>query len=248
MAPYAERLSRDLAGTLAAVRAAGARAVEWPSPYLPAGVPPAAVRAALDDAGLRVSGVQVGTGPLYRRWERALSAAAALGAPHIACAPPGPEERRSPEDWPELVAVLGHAAERARAAGLGFQVRADGWMLAGPPGATPLDRLLAAAGASGAGVGVALDVRAARDAGVDPSAAIVRLGRRLGAILVRPADLSEGAGATLVAAVRAAGAAPVWVAVPDAGARTTTGSPAMAGDPVVGAGAALAAVRRAAAG
>lgn len=208
LGPLGRELARDLDATLAAVRALGVAAVELPSPYAPFDRAPAMVRAALDRAGLVAPGTLVGTGLLYRGWDRALDAARALGCTRVTCAPPLPEERRDARDWPELLDVYAAAAERAGAAGLAFAVRADAWMVVGTPRA-PLDALLASQRA--ARVRVALDVGAAREAGAGADALLRRLGPRAATLHVRAAD------AGLLAALRAADAGARWVVVPDGG-------------------------------
>lgn len=207
LGPLGREIERDLDATLAAVRALGVAAVELPSPYAPFDRPSAALRAALDRAGLVAPGTVVGTGLLYRGWDRALDAARTLGCSRITCAAPAPEERRDARDWPELVDVYAAAAARASDAGLAFAVRADAWTLAGTP--MPLARLLGAANASRVGVG--LDVAAAREAGVDAAATLRRLGRRATTLTVRASD------AALLGALRGADAGARWVVVPDGG-------------------------------
>jgi sugar phosphate isomerase/epimerase len=216
LAPLLGDLARDLDATLAAVRALGVAVVELPSPYAPFDRAPAIVRGALDRAGLAAEGTLVGTGPLYRGWDRALDAARTLGCTRITCAGPSPDERRGPRDWQELLAVFAGAAERAKAMGLEFGIRADAWMLSGPAGDTPLDALLAAASARA--VALTLDVRAAREAHVDPLATMARLGARVTVLHVRAADLGATDEGTRLA--RAGQADAALVVVPDEGPGT----------------------------
>lgn len=215
LAPWGEELARDLDATLAAARALGVAAVEWPSPYAPFGRPRQEVRAALDRAGLWAASTMVGTGLLYRGWDRALEAARALGCTRVTASGPGPEERRTAADWPEMIDAYAAAAERARAGGLGFAVRTDAWMHAGADGHTPLAALLADAEATE--VGVALDVRAAQSVG-DAVGAARLVGPRLASLHLRPYDLEDRA---LVGALHAAtsGAATRWIVMPEGGPR-----------------------------
>ena len=212
-------MERDMAGTLASVRAAGVEIVELPSPYAPFGQPRGTVRAALDAAGLRAAGTLVGTGLLYRAWDRALDAARTLGCTRVTCGAPQPEERRSARDWPELLDVYGAAAERARAAGLSFALRTEPWMFDARAGTSPLQALLDAPAARR--VGIALDVggvRETRDALAD---VVQRLGTRLVTAHVRAADVADAPGIAPLARLAATDAAR-WIITPDGGPGTIT--------------------------
>ena len=228
LGPFRGDLERDMGGTLASVRAAGVAGVEMPSPYAPFGQPRAAVRAALDAAGLRAEGTLVGAGLVYRGWDRALDAARALGCTRVTCAAPQPEERRSERDWPELLDVYGAAAERARAAGMAFALRAEPWMFDARTGASPVQQLLDAPAARR--VGLALDVGGVRETRVAIAELVRLLGTRLVTAHVRAADVTD---ATAVAPLvpRASTGAARWIVVPGGGAGTVTERARRAFDP-----------------
>jgi len=207
----APALARDAGSTLDALRAAGAELVELPSPQLAVGWSAARLRKALDAAGLAAASARVGTGRLYRGWERTLDAAATLRCPALTCSSPQPDERPTARDWAELGELFARAGEAAARARVELRVLVDAAWAGLPGGGDPLRIVLRATEA--APVAFVVDTRGTASAPEDAVTLLRKGGRRVRGVVV---DGSEGPGAPALAAARAAGAEEWIVAVADA--------------------------------
>lgn len=208
---FAAALAREPGPTLDAARAAGAELVELPSPHPPPGSSLARLRQALDAAGLVVASARVGTGRLYRGWERTLDAAATLGCQALTCAAPQPDERPTARDWAELGELFARAGEAAAGARVELRVLVDAAWAASPGVGDPLRLVLRATEA--AAVAFVVDTRGAAAAPDDALVLLRKGGRRVRGVVV---DGREGPGAPALAAARVVGAEEWIVAVADA--------------------------------
>src|SRR5688572_10482975 len=103
-----DHLARDLEGTLARVAEIGFREVEFAEGY--AGHAPAAIRRALDAAGLTSPATHVGMSALGPELERTLGAAGELGHQYVLI-PWIPPEERTMHGYRRLAAALNRAGE-----------------------------------------------------------------------------------------------------------------------------------------
>ena len=209
---FAAALAREPGPTLDAARAAGAELVELPSPHPPPGSSPARLRRALDAAGLVVASARVGTGRLYRGWERTLDAAATLGCQALTCGAPQPDERPTARDWTELGDVFARAGGVAARARVDFRVVVDAAWLPMPGAEDPLRVVLWATEA--APVALVVDARGSAAAQYDTELLVRQGGPRVRGLIV---DGSEMPSERARAAARATGAREWIVAVGDAG-------------------------------
>jgi sugar phosphate isomerase/epimerase len=169
-----EQMREDVEGTLARVAEIGYGEVEFAGYF---GRPPAAVRDALDAAGLRAPAAHIGYDLIGDPWERTLAEAAAIG--HDALIVPSlPGDLRSSLDGYRRVAdAFNRAGEQARAAGLGFGFHNHDVELASIEGTVPLQLLIDATEPSL--VFIELDVFWAVRGGADPIAFMTAPGRRV---------------------------------------------------------------------
>ncbi len=176
-------LSRDFEGTLAAVGAIGFAEVETHDYF---GRSPAAVRAALDAAGLKAAAAHVTIEALDTALPALLEQASVVGhrwlvVPYLG----GPF--RSADGYAKAGAVLSRAAEQAAAAGIGVAYHNHDFEFTDVEGQTGMDRLLAATSRQ---VSIELDVYWIYRAGGDPVAFMQRHADR-----VRLLHLKDSGGA-----------------------------------------------------
>jgi len=134
-------MARELPGTLRRIAAIGYDEVEFAGYF---GHPPAAVKAALADAGLAAPAAHVPFETLDARWDQVLDAAAAIGHHTVLVAWTPPGVRADLDGWERLAERFNRAGERARAAGLRFGYHNHDYELAPLAGRRPLDLLLEA--------------------------------------------------------------------------------------------------------
>lgn len=185
---------RDFAGTLARLAAMGYRELDmYPTD---AGVDAPAARQALDAAGLTCVSSRVPVAVLSRGWERALDAAATLGARFVTLANVPPEERPTPGDWDELAELFARRGREARARGLTFCYHHHAFEFVPAGGRTPFERLLAATAPDE--VRLQVDVYWLRAAGRDPAAELRRLGNRVATLHLKDATPAPASAITTV--------------------------------------------------
>jgi sugar phosphate isomerase/epimerase len=134
-------MARDLPGTLGQIAAIGYDEVEFAGYF---GRAPAAVKAALADAGLAAPATHVPYETLANGWDEVLDAATTIGHTIVLVAWIPPQERADLDGWKRLAERFNRAGERARAAGLRFGYHNHDFELAPAGGQVPLDVLLAA--------------------------------------------------------------------------------------------------------
>ncbi len=133
-------LARDFDGTLARVAEIGYREVEFAG-YV--GREPAAVRAAVDRAGLAAPAAHIPYASLGEDWPRALEAAAAVGHRWIIVPWIPAEQRRTLEGYRAIAEHFNRAGTAARAAGLRLAYHNQEYDFAPLEGRVPYDVLLA---------------------------------------------------------------------------------------------------------
>lgn len=167
-----ELCAKDLKGTLKAVAKAGYKAVELAGTY---GHEPSAMRAALDQCGLRVFSAHLDLDRLAREPEAVAKECAILGAKFAVCSGPATEQRNA-EGYRATAAKL----EKAGAALKGFGIRVchhnHNWEFAKHEGRSGLRWLMEET--TPKNVAFELDVYWAAKGGEDPVAWMERLGSR----------------------------------------------------------------------
>src|SRR5512134_1750638 len=134
-------MARDVEGTLARVAEIGYREVEFAGYFDRA---PAAVRAALANAGLDAPASHVPYETLADGWQEVLTNAAAIGHSDVLVAWIPREARPDLDGWKRVAELFNRAGERARAAGLRFGYHNHDYEFAPVEGQVPYDVLLAA--------------------------------------------------------------------------------------------------------
>ncbi|MBM4187159.1 MAG: sugar phosphate isomerase/epimerase [Gemmatimonadetes bacterium] len=134
-------LPKDFEGTLAALAAAGYREVEFAGYH---GRSPAAVRGALDRAGLTAPAAHVGLAEIKTRWKATLETARTVGHRYLVLAWLGPAERRSLDDYRAVADLLNRAASEAKAAGIEVGYHNHDFEFEPVAGRVPYDLLLGA--------------------------------------------------------------------------------------------------------
>lgn len=109
-------MARDLSGTLARIAAIGYGEVEFAGYF---GNSPAAIRSALEAAGLRAPSAHIGMPDLEGDWARTIETAAAIGHDHLIFAWV-PNEHRSLDGYKRLAERFNRAGEIARSSGIQF--------------------------------------------------------------------------------------------------------------------------------
>jgi len=181
-------LERDLPGTLAAIRRAGVRRVEFSSTF---GRTPRAFRAELDRAGLRAVAAHFPLDDFTNRPGHILEVARATGARDVGVswiARPG-RLASDASDVARAAAALNSACRTLRPAGLRVHYHVHGYEFA--DGGALFDNLLARL--DPACVDVELDTFWVAYAGADPAALLHRHGRRIALLHLK--DIAPGAGA-----------------------------------------------------
>lgn len=170
-----KQLEADFTGTLKRVAEAGYEGVEFAGNF--GGLPADQLLALLNDLGLKPIGDHPGIYALRDKLAQTVTYLRELGAP-FAVAPWLPEEYRSAEAFPGLLAILAQAGQAFHEAGIvfgyhnhdfEFNVKIDGEYL--------LDTLFART--SPAQVAVELDVGWVHYAGEDPAAYIAKYSGRI---------------------------------------------------------------------
>ena len=134
-------MARDVAGTLARVAEIGYREVEFAGYF---DRTPAAVKAALVNAGLDAPASHVPYETLADGWGGVLDTAAAIGHSDVLVAWIPREARPDLDGWRRVAELFNRAGERARAAGLRFGYHNHDYEFAPVEGQVPYDVLLAA--------------------------------------------------------------------------------------------------------
>lgn len=134
-------MARDVEGTLARVAAIGYREVEFAGYF---DRTPAAVKAALANAGLDAPANHVPFETLADGWDSVLDTAAAIGHSDVLVAWIPREARPDLDGWKRVAELFNRAGERARAAGLRFGYHNHDYEFAPVEGQVPYDVLLAA--------------------------------------------------------------------------------------------------------
>jgi sugar phosphate isomerase/epimerase len=134
-------MARDVAGTLARVAEIGYREVEFAGYF---DRTPAAVKAALTDAGLDAPANHVPYETLADGWDEVLATAAAIGHTAVLVAWIPREARPDLDGWKRVAELFNRAGERARAAGLRFGYHNHDFEFTPIAGQVPYDVLLGA--------------------------------------------------------------------------------------------------------
>jgi sugar phosphate isomerase/epimerase len=132
-------LPQDFDGTLARLADVGYREVEFAGYH---GRDPAAVRAALDAAGLRAPSAHVAIEALDAEWARTLEAAHAIGHEWLVVAWIPEELRPDLDGYRRIAERFNQAAATAREAGIGFAYHNHDFEFVPLEGRTPYDVLL----------------------------------------------------------------------------------------------------------
>jgi sugar phosphate isomerase/epimerase len=199
---FREFLPKDLAGTLAKVRAMGFREVEgaglWKRTV-------GELRAALDAAGLRCQSAHMGFERLRDDSAGAFAEAKALGATWVVCPWISHEKEFTREDAQKSAEVFNKVATAAEAAGLRFAYHCHGYEMLPSPEGTRFDTL--AQNTDPKRVMFQVDVFHTLHGGADPVAFINRHAARVKSLHLK--DLKKG-----VAITKGTGTAPPDVDVP----------------------------------
>lgn len=164
----------DFEGTLRRVASIGYGEVEFAGYF---GREPAAVRAALDAAGLRAPAAHIGYDLLGDAWAKTIDDAAAIGhAALVVPSLPG-EVRASLDGYRRAAAAFNLGAERARAAGVAFGYHNHDFEFAPIDGTRPFDVLIAETDPDL--VFIELDIFWTVKGGGDPIAYMTAPGRRV---------------------------------------------------------------------
>jgi sugar phosphate isomerase/epimerase len=140
-----EYLPKDLPGTLAKVRAMGFREVEGAGLW---GHSAAALRSAMDKAGLRCPSAHMGMERLRDDLSGALAEAKALGASHVVCPWIPHDKTFTRDDALKAAEAFNGIGKAARAAGLSFGYHCHGYEFVPSTEGTLFDTLAGAADAS----------------------------------------------------------------------------------------------------
>ena len=140
-----EYLPKDLPGTLAKVRAMGFREVEGAGLW---GHSSAALRSAMDEAGLRCPSAHMGMERLRDDLSGALAEAKALGASHVVCPWIPHDKTFTRDDALKAAESFNGFGKAARAAGLSFGYHCHGYEFVPSTEGTLFDTLAGAADAS----------------------------------------------------------------------------------------------------
>lgn len=132
-------MAQDVEGTLARVAEIGYREVEFAGYF---DRTPAAVKAALANAGLDAPAAHVPYEALGDGWDQVLATAASIGHSAVLVAWIPREERADLDGWKRVAERFSRAGERARAAGLRFGYHNHGYEFAPLEGQVPYDVLL----------------------------------------------------------------------------------------------------------
>jgi sugar phosphate isomerase/epimerase len=176
---YSARNEKSLAETLKTLRSLGYAQVEgWGGQFSD----PAALAAALRDAGLSMPTAHIGYAQLEDT-DAALRIAATVGIKTIYCpAPPSPDYRIGMGDWGKLAAGLARIGAALNAGGVGFGYHNHNWEFAKTAeGKTPIEIILGAS----PGLEWELDLAWLVKAGEDPVAWMDKLGDRITAVHVK---------------------------------------------------------------
>ena len=164
-----EYLPKDLPGTLAKVRAMGFREVEGAGLW---GHSAAALRSAMDKAGLRCPSAHMGMERLRDDLSGALAEAKALGASHVVCPWIPHDKTFTRDDALKAAEAFNGFGKAARAAGLSFGYHCHGYEFVPSTEGTLFDTLAGAADASL--VEFQIDTFHAHHGGGDPAGLIER--------------------------------------------------------------------------
>ena len=164
-----EYLPKDLPGTLAKVRAMGFREVEGAGLW---GHSAAALRSAMDKAGLRCPSAHMGMERLRDDLSGALAEAKALGASHVVCPWIPHDKTFTRDDALKAADAFNGFGKAARAAGLSFGYHCHGYEFVPSTEGTLFDTLAGAADASL--VEFQIDTFHAHHGGGDPAGLIER--------------------------------------------------------------------------
>lgn len=159
-----DQTAHDFPGTLRQVAVVGYRAVELAG-Y--GGLSAEALKALLEETGLRAASSHVGIDALEANPEEAITFCAAIGCENLVLPWLAPE-RRSAEALAALAPTLNDIGRRCHARGIGFAYHNHDFEFDQVDGRYLLDRLLEAT--DPAAVGLELDVYWAKYANVDPVA------------------------------------------------------------------------------
>ncbi len=140
-----EYLPKDVPGTLAKVRAMGFREVEGAGLW---GHSAAALRSALDKAGLRCPSAHMGMERLRDDLSGALAEAKALGASHVVCPWIPHDKTFTRDDALKAAEAFNRFGKAAREAGSSFGYHCHGYEFVPSPEGTLFDTLAGAADAS----------------------------------------------------------------------------------------------------
>ena len=140
-----EYLPKDLPGTLAKVRDMGFREVEGAGLW---GHSAAALRSAMDKAGLRCPSAHMGMERLRDDLSGALAEAKALGASHVVCPWIPHEKTFTRDDALNAAEAFNRFGKAARAEGLSFGYHCHGYEFVPSPEGTLFDTLAGAADVS----------------------------------------------------------------------------------------------------
>jgi sugar phosphate isomerase/epimerase len=182
---FREFLPKDLAGTLAKVRAMGFRAGLWKRTV-------GELRAALDAAGLRCQSAHMGFERLRDDSAGAFAEAKALGATWVVCPWISHEKEFTREDALKSAEVFNKVATAAEAAGLRFAYHCHGYEMLPSPEGTRFDTL--AQNTDPKRVMFQVDVFHTLHGGADPVAFINRHAARVKSLHLK--DLKKGVAIT----------------------------------------------------
>mgnify|MGYP003346236864 CR=1 FL=1 len=179
-----ESLPKDLAGTLAKIRAMGFRDVEGAGLW---GTTVEKMRAALDAAGLRCTSAHMQLDRLDKDVAGALTEAKAMGASMVVC--PWIQEKVTRDDIMKAADVFNKAAKAAHDRGMRFGYHCHGYEFIPSSDGTLFDTLMK--NTDPKMVEVQVDVFHAFHGGADPAKLITQLGSRVTSLHLK--DLKKGA-------------------------------------------------------
>lgn len=184
-------MERDMAGTIAAVAAAGYREVEFAGYFART---PRAVRQLLDAHGLTAPSTHLGLADVREGFGATAEAAQAIGIRYLTVASLDMKTLTSADDWKRMADVFNDIGRRAKAAGLRFAYHNHSVEFTPVSGAVPMDLLIG--GTDPSLVAFALDLFWAMRAGQDPRAFFERHRGRFEMVHVKDATAAPASAMT----------------------------------------------------
>jgi sugar phosphate isomerase/epimerase len=175
-------MAKDMAGTLAAVAAAGYKEVEFAGYF---GRAPAGVARLLGDNGLTAPSTHLSLDDLQERFDATADMARAIGIRYLTVASLDMRTIKTADDWKRIAGMFNDAGRRATAAGLRFAYHNHSVEFTAANGVIPMDILLAET--DPALVSFEMDLYWAVKAGQDPRAYFTRYPGRFAMVHVKDA-------------------------------------------------------------